>query len=719
MDKRILILGVDRDNDIGEKTGIGGPLLGPEALADAAMNLGIADPTESDTNVLFHCIKLYRQLHEEGRDVRVACVTGDKSVGVKSDLIISEQLDAIVKTYDTHDVILVSDGKEDENVLPVIQSRMSLVSIERVTVQQSESLEDTYFILHRYIKKLLDDRKVSGILVGLPGIIIFIYAMTYLFPEYTRYGWFAIFSFAGLYLFMKGFGLDDYFKEQFSPRRVKAIAYTIALGIAIYGANRGFQNIQWSMVPYVNWESVRYVFTVFFDGSFPWLYVGIIAALGGNVISAYLRGPQYLWNHLAIFIFACSAFATVYQYTAYTQNEITRNEMVFSILIVGFLAIIGIGVAFLQKSKLVDSVRHSSRVPITRKRIITIFLLGFVLTALVLYTQDLANPPVVEGDLTFSVSNNLADQYAPALGETQDGRTFAAWQDNRNGNWDIYLKYLDTQELVNLTSNAADQRNPAVWRDRIVWQDNRNGNWDIYLYDLATATLTRVTTDQNSQLNPAIYDERIVWEDERNGNSDIYLYDISTSMETRITVEDPGLQPFQTSPSIYGDTIVWLDNRFGEFNIFSYNIASGTEKTITTGRSIKFKPRIYAQYVVWEDNRNGNWDIYMFNLNTDREVQVSSGSSNQVSPHINGTYIVWEDDSNGNKDIMLYAIETGVQVQVTERISDQETPHIYKDYIVWVDWRNDLDGIQTDTSNDNPDIYGILVDDVLGAATQE
>jgi beta propeller repeat protein len=80
---------------------------------------------------------------------------------------------------------------------------------------------------------------------------------------------------------------------------------------------------------------------------------------------------------------------------------------------------------------------------------------------------------------------------------------------------------------------------------------------------------------------------------------------------------------------------------------------------------------------------------------------------------------VWEDDSNGNKDIMLYAIETGVQVQVTERISDQETPHIFKDYIVWVDWRNDLDGIQTDTSNDNPDIYGILVDDVLGAATQE
>ncbi len=40
-------------------------------------------------------------------------------------------------------------------------------------------------------------------------------------------------------------------------------------------------------------------------------------------------------------------------------------------------------------------------------------------------------------------------------------------------------------------------------------------------------------------------------------------------------------------------------------------------------------------------------------------------------------------------------------------------------YIAWVDWRNDLDGIQTDTSNDNPDIYGILLEDALATEQSE
>jgi beta propeller repeat protein len=718
VDKKILILGVDRDNDIGEKTGIKGPIIGREPLEHTALKLGIADPTESDTNVLFHCIKLYNQLVAEGKDVYVACVTGDKNVGMKSDIIITEQLDDIVAQLHTNEVILVSDGKEDENILPVLQSRMPIMSIERVTVQQNESLEDTYFILHRYVKKLLEDRKVSGIFVGLPGIILFIYAMTYLFPEYTRYGWFAIFTFAGLYLFTKGFGLDDYFREQFSPRRVKAIAYTVSLGITVYGAYNGFQNIQWSMVPYVNLESVRYVFTVFFDGSFPWLFVGIIAALGGNVISAYLRDYKYMWNNLVVFFLACAIFATVYQYTAYTQNEITRNEVVFSIILIGFLTIMGTGISLLQKSRLMDNVRQSSRVPITRKKIVTIFVLSFILVSLVLYVRDTQETPV-SADFTFAISSNLADQLNPAMGYTIDERPFAVWQDNRNGNWDIYLKYLDTNEVVNISSDASDQKNPRVWRDRVVWQDARNGNLDIYLYYVSSGNLMRITSNSGGQTNPDIYENRIVWEDDRNGNSDIYMYDLGTNMESLITIEDPGLQPFQTTPRIYEDTIVWLDNRFGEFNIFSYNISTGAEEAITSGRSIKFKPEIYGQYIVWEDNRNGNWDIYMYDLDEENEQQVTTLSSNQINPALHESYLVWEDDANGNRDIFLHNIETGELVQVTSRISDQENACISDRYIIWVDWRNDLDGIQTDTSNDNPDIYGMTLEDAKALAQSE
>ncbi len=45
-----LVLAIDRDNDLGRKTGIRSPVIGREANLAAAQELGLADPEESDTN---------------------------------------------------------------------------------------------------------------------------------------------------------------------------------------------------------------------------------------------------------------------------------------------------------------------------------------------------------------------------------------------------------------------------------------------------------------------------------------------------------------------------------------------------------------------------------------------------------------------------------------------------------------------------------------------
>ncbi|MBN1786120.1 MAG: DUF373 family protein [Candidatus Methanofastidiosa archaeon] len=708
---KILVLGVDRDNDIGDKIGVDGPILGREAIRETAIELGIADPTESDTNVLFHCIKLYDKLKKEGKEVYVAIVTGDRSVGVKSDMIISDQLDIVMERYETKATILVSDGKEDENTLPILQSKMAIVSIERVTVQQSESLEDTYFILHTYLKRMMDDRKVSGLLLGIPGIIIIIYGLTYIFPDFTKYGWFVSFSILGTYLFLKGFGIDDYLSERVTPKKIKLIAYSVAMVIALYGGYKGFTNIHWSMVPYLNIESAKYVFTSFFDGSFPLLYIGIIAALAGNVISTYPKNMRRFWVHMMVFIVACASFGGVYQYTAYIQNEITRNEMMFSFVFIVFIAILGVVISVLGRSKAITPEKRR-RVPLSRRGVITIFIMLSLITTGMIYFGE-GNEVIVNEDPSFAVTTNLADQYKVSIGMTSDDRTFMVWQDNRNGNWDIYMRYIGSSAGINVSNNAFQQTNPMVWQDRIVWQDNRNGNWDIYLYYIATGVLVQITDDEYNQINPDIYEDRIVWEDERNGNADIYLYSLVSEDEMRITVDETGFQPFQTSPKISEDTIVWLDNRFGEFNIFSYNITTGTERAITSGRSIKFNPKIDGSLIVWEDNRNGNWDIYMFDLEAGEELQLTTSPANQVNPCVNGNYVAWDDDSAGDKEIYVYDRESGETVRVTEMLTDQENPYIMDQYLAWIDWRNDLDGIQTDTEDDNPDIYAVSLSDIF------
>ena len=77
-----------------------------------------------------------------------------------------------------------------------------------------------------------------------------------------------------------------------------------------------------------------------------------------------------------------------------------------------------------------------------------------------------------------------------------------------------------------ITTDTANQLNPAIYGDLIVWEDYRNGNWDIYMYDLSTGTETQITTDPSYQGVPAIYGDLIVWYDYRNLNLDIYLGEI-------------------------------------------------------------------------------------------------------------------------------------------------------------------------------------------------
>ena len=177
-----------------------------------------------------------------------------------------------------------------------------------------------------------------------------------------------------------------------------------------------------------------------------------------------------------------------------------------------------------------------------------------------------------------------------------------------------------------ITNNTSNQHSPAIYGDRIVWEDNRNGNADIYMYEISTRKETQTTTNESEQWIPDIYGNRIVWEDTRNEGKDIYMYDLSTKKETRITTDS--LLPW--NPSIYGDKVVWTENPRDEnyedydYDIYMYDLSTSKEKRITTeGSSSPRYPAIYGNRIVWTDDRNGygNSDIYMYDLYTHKETK--------------------------------------------------------------------------------------------------
>ena len=95
------------------------------------------------------------------------------------------------------------------------------------------------------------------------------------------------------------------------------------------------------------------------------------------------------------------------------------------------------------------------------------------------------------------------DQVNPAI----EGNTIV-YQDNRSGyynesgawvgEWDLYLKNLDTGSEIPLCLAAGDQVNPHISGNLVVWQDNRAGDWDIYgavMEDIADPVLAARVED--------------------------------------------------------------------------------------------------------------------------------------------------------------------------------------------------------------------------------
>jgi len=205
--KKLLILVVDRDNDVGRKTGLSTPIVGFEENLKAAQALLLADPEEADANAIFGALKVYRELSEKlGDSVEVATVAGEESEGLEADMKIMRELDEVLKKFKADGCILVSDGVTDQFVTPILSSRLPILSVRRVVVRHSESVEQTWLVLGRYLKLALTEPRYSRIFLGIPGILMAIIGILYIVNVASIP---FVLSAIGVYFILRGFGIDQ------------------------------------------------------------------------------------------------------------------------------------------------------------------------------------------------------------------------------------------------------------------------------------------------------------------------------------------------------------------------------------------------------------------------------------------------------------------------------------------------------------------------------
>jgi putative membrane protein len=373
MQKRILILCVDRDGDLEVKAGIKTPLLGRTANLDGAVALALKDPEEPDANAMFEAVRLYDRLHDEKQPeeiFEVATISGNDLGSVGADRKLVAELNKLQDSFNANEVILVTDGYSDEAVLPLVESRVPVSSVRRIVIKHSESIEETAAVFTKYIRLLVDNPRYARMALGLPGILVFIFGILWginlFYPGTIYYYGIAIVIVIGGFLLLKGFGVDkatkDFYKwaRDYSPPPlpVQISNYTIIAGILCIAVSvyLGVANVNINVAPaadFAGWLSMApRVAYYFITGIVDLLVAGTIIVLLGRSVRLYVERDTKLLRNVALivsvawtrFVLIGTANVILHYYTD-TSAVVGLGDDIFSSFLFTIIVGILIGVA--------------------------------------------------------------------------------------------------------------------------------------------------------------------------------------------------------------------------------------------------------------------------------------------------------------------------------------------------------------------------------------
>ncbi|MGB1585483.1 MAG: DUF373 family protein [Thermoplasmatota archaeon] len=243
---KTLILCVDRDDDIGSKADVETPIVGRRRIVAAASALGVADPEDSDTNCLFAGAHLYdkelQRATDQGRQLEVAAVTGHRAMGLRGDRKLARELDEVLELTHADEVILVSDGAEDEQILPILQSRVKVAHVHRTIVRQAPRLEGIYYVLTR----IIEDKKLAKRYVLPIGLITMVWSIAFLM-DVAQYAWGITLFIAGGWLIVQAMHWEERmtrffqdFWEGMRSGKVTVIANIVMIVLLVFGALQSY-----------------------------------------------------------------------------------------------------------------------------------------------------------------------------------------------------------------------------------------------------------------------------------------------------------------------------------------------------------------------------------------------------------------------------------------------------------------------------------------------
>jgi putative membrane protein len=349
---RILVLCIDRDDDIGSKGGMKTPIVGRDRCVEAGLRLAIEDPEDPDANAIFGAVKAYEKLVSKGYASEVALVAGKRDRGIEADEKIGIELNQVLNRYHADAAAIISDGEDDEAVVPVIQTMIPIISVQRIIIKHSRSVEYSYAVLGRYIKMLVYDPRYSKFFLGVPGALLVVSGLATVLGL-TREALALVMSILGGAFIIRAFDIDKSLGSLGRPTPTGFIRiFSVFAGVLIILVSivNGLSNIPGEVLiqkdmGFIDIITNRVIIGNFVHGTITLMWIGIGTILIGSLLSNWFKGSVRAMSDILRLVVLALLYIPILQFTS-VLTEGTNPFTLISSLFIG-LAITLIVATFL------------------------------------------------------------------------------------------------------------------------------------------------------------------------------------------------------------------------------------------------------------------------------------------------------------------------------------------------------------------------------------
>ena len=286
-------------------------------------------------------------------------------------------------------------------------------------------------------------------------------------------------------------------------------------------------------------------------------------------------------------------------------------------------------------------------------------------------TDNMGNPqPGFSNGMRITI--DPANSYLPDLRLDSSGNINIVWVDERDGNGELFYKKLApdggvliSDKQITFTTSAKSHHTmldgPKIDIDssnriHIVWEDNRDGNWEIYYKVIDTSGNTIVSDKRlTSEIHDSLYPDitvgtdnyiRIVWQDNRYGQWDYFYTDnrIVTTLDISTPKYITPAQTYVTSNTVFRLSSTRHDIYYSVsgapytryyFSPFSLTGSDGP-------RTISYYSSDYYPEMLWGDEPTRTMNVFLDNTPPVTSIKVV-GDTVYLMPSDtgSGTYVTY------------------------------------------------------------------------------